>query len=312
MTTTNSTFTPPYPPSWVDRLIDWIDRLRMPNWLFYLGLTLLQFALYFAINLLTGVSNSDPLVVTYSYTVLYSISSLVFMHYMRGIAKRALDSFAPALAVDEMEFSRLKYQLTVMPARGALIATVLGVVLPFGDALAPASQASAVQYPISVYFFGVLGLAFTGVFMVFIVRQLLMVNRIHRTAQRINLFQFSPLYSFSSITVRIGLISIVAAYINLAIDPNVFASPGSLLFNGVLLLLGAAAFVLPLNSMHQRISTEKKRLLAEHDQRFESIVNELNEHIDSRNLTQVDALTRTLSSLVTQRDILNNWTMAKI
>jgi hypothetical protein len=33
----------PYPPSWVDRFIDWVARLPFPSWLFYLGLLLLEF-----------------------------------------------------------------------------------------------------------------------------------------------------------------------------------------------------------------------------------------------------------------------------
>ena len=48
--TTSATFTPPYPPSWIDRLLDWIGRLRMPNWLFYLGLTVVEVPLYSELN----------------------------------------------------------------------------------------------------------------------------------------------------------------------------------------------------------------------------------------------------------------------
>jgi len=32
---------PPYPPSWIDRLIAWIDDLPMPAWAFYALVTLL-------------------------------------------------------------------------------------------------------------------------------------------------------------------------------------------------------------------------------------------------------------------------------
>ncbi|MGH7425775.1 MAG: hypothetical protein ACREJP_06375, partial [Candidatus Methylomirabilales bacterium] len=31
-------FVTPYPPSWVDRLTDWVERLPIPWWLFYLAL----------------------------------------------------------------------------------------------------------------------------------------------------------------------------------------------------------------------------------------------------------------------------------
>ncbi len=31
-----------YPPSWVDRLLDWIDRLPVPTWAFFLILFLFQ------------------------------------------------------------------------------------------------------------------------------------------------------------------------------------------------------------------------------------------------------------------------------
>ena len=57
--------------------------------------------------------------------------------------------------------------------------------------------------------------------------------------------------------------------------------------------------------MHQRLNHAKKRLIAENDQRFESVLNELNEQIDARHLDQVEALTKTITGLSTQRDILN-------
>ncbi|HZY43310.1 MAG TPA: hypothetical protein VFF70_01050, partial [Anaerolineae bacterium] len=284
---------------------DWIDRLRMPNWLFYLLLTIVEFLLYYGLNRVIGFPANTPLESMYAYVVLYNIGGLAFIHYMRRTAKRVLEDFAPALGASDAEFMRLNYQLTVLPAIPTLIATVLGAAFTFADALDPASQALQIQYPPAVLVFAVLGLAVTGVMLLQIVRLLIMVNRIHRLAQRINLFQFDPLYSFSGLTVRIGLFVVIGAYFNLAIDPNAFASPSTIALNGVLLLIGAAAFVLPLNSMHQRIVQEKKRLLAEHDQRFESVVNELNQHIDARNLEQVDVLTRTMNSLVIQREVLN-------
>ena len=36
----------PYPPSWVDRLIDWVERRPGPAWLFYAGLAVVELWLF--------------------------------------------------------------------------------------------------------------------------------------------------------------------------------------------------------------------------------------------------------------------------
>lgn len=52
MTASNPAFTPPYPPSWIDRFTGWVARLPGPDWLFYLGLWLVLFILHTAIHLI--------------------------------------------------------------------------------------------------------------------------------------------------------------------------------------------------------------------------------------------------------------------
>src|SRR5262249_56600538 len=48
--------------------------------------------------------------------------------YLDGVAARAMDGFRPALAVSDEEFSRLRYELTTLPAPLTRIATIAAIV----------------------------------------------------------------------------------------------------------------------------------------------------------------------------------------
>src|SRR5262245_65468378 len=48
--------------------------------------------------------------------------------YLDGVAARAMDAFRPALAVSDEEFSRLRYELTTLPAPLTRIATIAAIV----------------------------------------------------------------------------------------------------------------------------------------------------------------------------------------
>jgi len=307
---------PPYPPSWLDWLIARIERRPGPPWIFYL-VAMLVLAL--VSNILRWFEGSEQVGVFNLARVIETpivIYFLGLMHYLNKTAGQSMDAFRPALAVEEMEVARLRYELTVLPRSAGLAAAVVGLVAgpisvsrgPASWGIQPGSSAVVVGYVILT---AIASMSFVTAFLLHTVRQLRLVNRIHQMAININLFERMPVYAFSALTARtgIGIIILFYYYLYTFFVLRIFgtgytASPIDIAFAVILLLLAVACFILPLNGMHQQLVKEKLRITAEADRRFEAALMRLHQHLDSGRLQEMDALNKALSSLEIERGAL--------
>ena len=109
---------------------------------------------------------------------------LALMRYVDDRAAQALTTLRPALTVGDGEYGRLEYELTTLPARPTLLASLAGVVFVilvgeiFGkpesiDALASSPIAQTVVYLVYVGVWGIF-----GPFAYHTIRQLRMINLI--------------------------------------------------------------------------------------------------------------------------------------
>ncbi|MFQ5811658.1 MAG: hypothetical protein ACE5I2_00460 [Anaerolineae bacterium] len=308
----SETVTPLYPPSWVDRFTDWVKRLPGPSWLFYLGLWL---ALFLLINALKWLDGSQPLGTIEPLLALGAALAIYFpamMHYLNGAASTALRTFRPVLAVSEAEYKRLHYQLTTLPARGAWLASGIGITMTVLYMLfRPTAMPDYItSLPVAVLDLGFFICALTtlGALIYHTIHQLTTVSRIHAAATHINLFQLDPLYAFSGLAARtvLGYILIVdTTFLFIrevmseeANDPEVI---------GVLtliVLLAVVTFVLPLLGMHRRMVEEKARLEAEANHRLEAAIAELHRRVDDAEFNDMTELYRAIAGLEIERDVL--------
>jgi hypothetical protein len=241
---------------------------------------------------------------------------LGLMHYLNKIAGRSMDAFRPALAVEDLEVARLRYELTVLPRSSGLTAAVAGLIAgpisvsrgPASWGIQPGSSSVVVGYAILI---AIASMSFVTAFLLHTVRQLRLVNHIHQMATNINLFEKMPVYAFSALTARtgIGIIILFYYYVYSFFVLRIFgtgytASPIDIAFAVAILLLAVASFILPLNGMHHQLVKEKLRLSAEADRRFEAALKRLHQHLDSGSLQEMDALNNALSSLEIERDAL--------
>lgn len=188
----------PYPPSWVDRLMTRIERLPGPTWVFYVILTGAIILVAHAIRWLGGsvmVGEVDPARVAEAPLV---VSFLALIHYLNTIAKRSLSDFRPAMDVSDLEYARLDYELTTMPARvGFLTAGVgmlIGILSAYGDPVSWGISANTSPFvSIYAYMIAAIVMATGAVFVVHTVRQLRLVNHIHQGANKFSLFKGAPL-----------------------------------------------------------------------------------------------------------------------
>lgn len=101
-----------YPPSLLDRFMDFIKRLPIPYWLTYLLLFLLQSALMHVLGWMHGWPapyQSDPILFLYP---VWQWVPLAIMTYADSVSLQALATFSPLLDVEETGMERLKYEFS--------------------------------------------------------------------------------------------------------------------------------------------------------------------------------------------------------
>ena len=300
----------PYAPSWVDRLTAWVDQLPGSSWLYYLGIGVLLFLLQTAI--LWGEGAYPIGTISPSYGFIAGMLSLFpgLLHYLDSRAGAALSVLRPALEASESEYSELHYQLTTLPARPTLLASLASVVATglitafLGE---PSSFRALANSPISATFMYCLALGVWWLFGAFIyhtIHQLRVINRIYTAYARINLFQMSPLYAFSSTTALTAVSLTFSIYGWYALNPETLRDPFSL---GVALLVTAlalAAFIWPLLGVHRLLAAEKVRLLDETALHFEAAIAGLHQGLNEANLSKVEEMNKAMASLeIEQRAI---------
>ncbi|MFN2137925.1 MAG: hypothetical protein ACK2UK_18365 [Candidatus Promineifilaceae bacterium] len=292
---------PPYPPGVVDQFLAWVDRLPFPAWLCYL---LLLAALIIFFNGLAWIDGSlrFPTFDLYRSSVpVYPVASLALIHYLNGVALRALADFRPVLGVGDAEYQQLAYKLVTLPRRGTRVTLALSLLFtaayiyytPYLVALFGSSPLVAIaESAVYAFTFGMI-----AVFIYHIMRQLRLVSLIHASATEINLFQRTPLYAFSKLTAQTGISLLLMNYFGVLTDPATFENIALFALTIAASLVALLCFILPLRGMHNQIVAEKNRLRAECSARLEATIEELFARADAQELAEVDGLHQLMASL---------------
>lgn len=301
----------PYPPSWADHLIALIERLPGPAWLFYVLLLLALILVNHALQWWDGtlppgtfhrVRITDPF---------YLVYSLALIHYLNAVARRALEDFRPAMEIDESAYTRLRYELTTIPARAGLVTLGIGAIL--GILIVSATPADfgvfAWSSVVTLIFEGVVIASFGAATLVTLLyhttHQLHLVSQLHRRATHIDLFQLAPVHAFSALTARTGIGLYFFSLFIIAADPAMASHPVAIGVTAALMLVGTAAFVVPLNGMHRRLVEEKERLIAEANRRIVALIAKLHHQVDTDSLERSSELNSAMTALITERDLLD-------
>jgi len=136
------------------------------------------------------------------------------------------------------------------------------------------------------------------------IRQLRLINHIHRQATRITIFQSTPVYAFSALSARTGIGLVFFSIIIIGLNTSSGLDLVSLSVVAIFMLASVAAFLLPLNGMHQYLVTEKARLMGEANHRIEVMIAKLHQRIDTDSLEKIGDLNSALGGLITERDFL--------
>lgn len=298
-----------YAPSWLDALVNWIDRLPGPAWLAYVVFTVLALAWTTVVGWTTGLVPLERIDATQTSYAFYLVMPFATFHVLKRAAPTAVRRFAPAMDATPAQLERFEYLLTIIPARPALVIgiTAAGLDLvswisdPVRSQVAGAAPAGLVLRAAGEFLLA----AAWGVVIYQVVRQLQLVSRLHDQAVRVDLFHPAPLHAFSHLTVRAGIaLVVIAAWSVVTSPPELLLTPVSVVFIAGVFVIGGAAFVLPLRGMQHRLAAEKDRLADGVSERLALTLDRLHAAVDSGDLAPADQIQKTLTALSQEREIV--------
>jgi hypothetical protein len=302
----------PYNTSYVDRFTNWVEKLPMPGWVFYvslgLGLILIQ-VLFLWLD--DGLAKAEMLLPLIIFNALLIPYALALIHLLDDQAVAALDSIRSMLETTEPEFHRFQYKLSNMPSRPTLIAgltILIFAILMERLWIAPVRFATLEQLPIFAIVFHIIDKTpafLLGALFYHTVRQLRLVNTINSNYIRISLFNLGPSQAFSKLTASTAVGLMAGIYGWMLINPDLLADPISLGFVGALTILAVVVFVWPLWGIHRLVEMEKERALHEIDLQFEAAFSKFNQRIHDDDYAATERLNRAIISLDIQYKRIN-------
>jgi hypothetical protein len=302
----------PYPPSWIDRLATWVDDLPGQAWCYYLAIAILLVGGQLAIAAWEDSYRHSKI----WFSIVFTGSSVYYLamtHYLDRVAAHAVARFRPFICATEQQAAALSYELTHLPASMVRLLTLAGITC----ALAMIAGVEQGFVQVDQRFFGASLLArlywraaliadqvlFWNL-IYHTIHQLRVVNRIYTTHAKIDLFNLSPLYSFSRLAAHTAVSMIFIAYLWLATYPwlsNDVLVIGSWLIG---ILAAATGFFLPLLGIHRRLVEEKRRWQAEAGQWLKTSITNFHQATAKHNLEEVDLLLRVIEGINREQAIL--------
>jgi hypothetical protein len=310
----STTAVAPYPPSWLDRWQERLERGPLSPWLVYALIWVVHFAL---VTVIKWADGSYPVGTVFPYHGVGSavaVLAVALMHGLDDTAEAALRAFRPLVSPDQVDVARLGYRLTNLRSTPAAVYALAGtgigawqLVGIYGDASVLAALKLGTS-PLAVVIEMATYLAMWAVLATLVyhtVHQLRAVDHILRCCTEVSLFRVQPVHSFSRLTVRtavgVGLLPYLllgasASMTDMRIDW--IAAPTALTLVAVL------TFVWPLWGVHRLLQQEKLKLQREVATRIEQTVQRIHARVDACDLSDADGLNKTLSSLMLERSML--------
>lgn len=298
----------PYPPSWMDTLVGWIDGLPGHGLLFYI---LSGLGLGITINAIFWIDGSvplgtiDPLNTSFSLFVLYW---LILYQYLTHVGSRSLQTFRPLLDASDEDVERLEYELAKLPrwlgwlsipiGFGVFAAEIPGNPQEFGD-LVP----NTALVPIGdVAITGFMAACFICL-LIRSIRQLRMVARLHSRATNINLLELEPAHAFSELTSRTGIGLIFVLVFSLVFAPATGKTAFDVITDMFVAVIAVAIFVVPLLGMRALLEKEKERVLKETSELLQTTRDLFHAKVKSRNYDSLEGMETAISTLIRERKL---------
>jgi hypothetical protein len=300
----------PYPPSWIDRLIQWVDAMPGPAWGVYLVLlsgTVLLIVVTFWIDGAVPWGDFEPITVVFA---LFAFYWLWCYHYLSTIGSKALLAFRPLLDASDKEAERIDYKIRTLPRREGRLSVLVGTLIagavilsdpePYGS-LTPKTFLPAIANSAGTMFMVVI---FIG-FVVRSVRQLRLVRQLHARATRIDLMHLAPAHAFSGLTARTGIVFLLIVFLGIVGDPAQSASGINLILTVGVAVLSVGVFVLPIVGIQDHLEHEKNRVLGEINELLAMAVGRLHVRVRGAEYSGMQQAEAAIAALIRERDLVS-------
>jgi hypothetical protein len=301
----------PFTPSFLDRLMDFVQQLPIPFWLTYLVLFLLEGFLNQAIAWITGWLprfQVNPLIFLFP---LWLWGPLAIITHLDRVAMDALSSFSPLIDIDEKALKKLKFEFTTMPAIPVILSGIFWLII-YLIVTYLAYQVFYVGYGLGkllsgvVFVEGLISYSTGSVIYYHSLRQLYLVNRTVKMVNQFDLFHLDPVYAFSRLTAQIGVAWMIMLSLTLLVFPIELASLPVLMVLVLQIFLAIAAFVLPLWFVHSRLVSGKRKLISEHNQRVKETLSNFHDMLEENRMAEADKHNFAINALVNERSLLTS------
>ncbi len=295
-----ATFSPPYPPSWVDHMMGWVERLPLPWWLFYVLLAVVVIGSTALVLWLTGIyarTGFHPMQVWVPFLVAFF---LAFIHAMDRIAARALERIRPLFSGSAQDFEMVRYRLTTMPRRAVMLVTFVIVPLLFPAALVEFSygETGGVDM-VPGLFYALVGSFSVSCFVwtYHVIRQLREIHVIYRDYVTVRLENVRPMHAFSRLTAFTAAGIVILTYGWVPAQPGLEpGNPVMIMESTFSTVLALAVFVWPLWGAHRKLAEAKEEAQADLAQRKHATRQQLRHAVDNGDLVRVDPLSKVLAA----------------
>jgi hypothetical protein len=298
----------PYPPSWIDRLIQRIIGFPGPSWMYYVA-TLLIFAfLNNAVRWIDGSLQVGTFLPVRLADAGYLVIPIALYHHLSRVADRSFQAYRTVLKGPDADLHLLKLRLTTLPRRMGWLVFLLGLGLAIAS-LQTQREAYGIDVAKTllplVFLYPVVIVSFSSIFALLLqtIRQLLQVNHLHRRATGINLFQLAPAHALASLTARAGISMIIfIVFSGLTESSNI--TDLNLILLIVMGILALFVFITPLLGMRNRLVDEKLRLISETNEAIQVTIKRIHDQVNSNDYVDIEGHNTALSALVVERDII--------
>lgn len=299
----------PYPPSFIDRFMRFIQRLPIPYWLTYFLLFILESVINHVWAWIDGwlpVFTFNKLLLVFP---LWQWGTLAAIAYLNITSEAILPSFRELLEIEDDSLEKMKYELTTLPTRGLMLSGVMWI-FAYLMLTYLTYDAFYVRYGLEnsfkvfIFLEGLICYSTGSVIYYHSIRQLWLVSGTVKTVKRFNLFHLGPVYAISRLTSRTGISWMFLLGLTLLLFPLDLAKGLTLIILGFQVVIALVAFILPLRFVYYHLVSEKRRLLAELNHQIETTMKRLHHSLDKDKVDEASQFANALMGLNSEREIL--------
>lgn len=296
-----------FKPSYLDQIIERIDRLSMPYWVFY-------FLLFFAVGFvfivagwLQGLLEIGVFPLSYFVLGIWIAENLFINHFLISSSVASLSEFKSQISITSSDFEKLKYSISHIPRFQSNLWIVFGMLNGIVTIINMINRQVSISDKFPIIYLGIGASIGSGFFFAAVyrtVRQLRSINQLFDSIEKVNLHALGPIYGLALLPAKFFFMVILVLYVNpvFFMLPEMLTDPLIMLIWGLLTLSSFGIAVLPLRGINRKLREEKERLLIENGSRLDLATTALYSQVDKGEHQNLDKLERGINALLALRN----------